>query len=286
MPRTRALVAFFESGLALHERYRLTDWTIPGLANLVIALPRLIPTPIPVLLSQREATVILTYVGVVGCLFVCVQAMAVYAHRVVIIRRVRQRQIAALLAAGFFSAYPEKRSGGSKGRPQSTAPGLNFRSLLTRPTRGLGENQASTFAKIKCLVHYFGRVLERPPPGRLSFHRAVLLDYPEVGALPFGGRAWLQIESRSRCMACQWVLLISLPPFLFPCNVQWETVAMPFSPLELRHVGTIEDAGAASIQVDFANQFIGGGVLGRGCLQVCVCQRGVGGSMMMSGHWL
>lgn len=32
--------------------------------------------------------------------------------------------------------------------------------------------------------------------------------------------------------------------------------------------GTIEDDGAADLQVDFANAFLGGGVLGAGCVQV------------------
>lgn len=31
--------------------------------------------------------------------------------------------------------------------------------------------------------------------------------------------------------------------------------------------GTIEDGGANMLQVDFANRFIGGGVLSRGCVQ-------------------
>jgi hypothetical protein len=38
--------------------------------------------------------------------------------------------------------------------------------------------------------------------------------------------------------------------------------------VQVLEAGTIEDDGAAYLQVDFANAFLGGGVLGSGCVQV------------------
>jgi hypothetical protein len=41
----------------------------------------------------------------------------------------------------------------------------------------------------------------------------------------------------------------------------------PLSEVDYRQTGTIEDDEAATLQIDFANKHIGGGVLGHGCIQ-------------------
>lgn len=43
---------------------------------------------------------------------------------------------------------------------------------------------------------------------------------------------------------------------------------MPLTRLAVSSTATIEDDGYGMLQVDFANQYIGGGVLGSGCVQV------------------
>ena len=86
--------------------------------------------------------------------------------------------------------------------------------------------------KIRCLCNYFRRVCCEMPTGVLTFTRRFIesKDYPD----------W------SKCN-----VLISN-----------ETV-----PLHVTSCGTIEDQGEGLLQVDFANKFIGGGVLGSGCVQ-------------------
>ncbi|WAQ96761.1 PARG-like protein [Mya arenaria] len=47
----------------------------------------------------------------------------------------------------------------------------------------------------------------------------------------------------------------------------WERDGKQLSALHVSSEGTIEDDGVGMLQVDFANQFLGGGVLGNGCVQ-------------------
>uniref|UniRef100_A0A2K6W0V6 poly(ADP-ribose) glycohydrolase n=1 Tax=Onchocerca volvulus TaxID=6282 RepID=A0A2K6W0V6_ONCVO len=47
----------------------------------------------------------------------------------------------------------------------------------------------------------------------------------------------------------------------------WSSVHLPLSELYVSHTGTIENDGHGMLQVDFANEFIGGGVLSSGCVQ-------------------
>lgn len=65
---------------------------------------------------------------------------------------------------------------------------------------------------------------------------------------------------------------------LFPGNITvtrshraeppaWQTLQVPLCALTVAPVGTIEDNGAGMLQVDFANKYIGGGVLGHGAVQ-------------------
>ena len=58
----------------------------------------------------------------------------------------------------------------------------------------------------------------------------------------------------------------SLSPEEFP---KWETSKAPIGEtlLHITSEGTIEDQGLGLLQVDFANKFLGGGVLGAGCVQ-------------------
>ncbi|XP_055389722.1 poly(ADP-ribose) glycohydrolase isoform X2 [Condylostylus longicornis] len=85
-------------------------------------------------------------------------------------------------------------------------------------------------SKIECLINYFRRVCIKPPTGVLTFSR------------------------RSRRSAD------------FP---NWSTIKEPFSRavIHITSAGTIEDNGVGLLQVDFANKYIGGGVLGGGCVQ-------------------
>ncbi|KAJ8317850.1 hypothetical protein KUTeg_002941 [Tegillarca granosa] len=48
---------------------------------------------------------------------------------------------------------------------------------------------------------------------------------------------------------------------------EWYNIETPLSRLHISAEGTIEDDGIGLLQVDFANRFLGGGVLGHGCVQ-------------------
>ncbi|KAG4077916.1 hypothetical protein HA402_013850 [Bradysia odoriphaga] len=84
--------------------------------------------------------------------------------------------------------------------------------------------------KLKCICHYFRRVTNNMPTGVVTFTR--------------------------RCMPEKH-------------RIRWDKWEGDFRATKL-HVtayGTIEDDGRGLLQVDFANKFLGGGVLGFGCVQ-------------------
>ncbi|XP_067673402.1 poly(ADP-ribose) glycohydrolase-like [Haliotis asinina] len=82
--------------------------------------------------------------------------------------------------------------------------------------------------KLRCITHYFKRVTDKMPLGTVTFHRKVIAS----------GR--------------------------FP---RWEDLGTDFTNLHVSSAGTIEDDGKGMLQVDFANKYIGGGVLGMGAVQ-------------------
>lgn len=82
--------------------------------------------------------------------------------------------------------------------------------------------------KLKCLMHYFQTVCSKVPDGVVTFSRNYILP----NHLPQWGK---------------------------------ETARLPR--FHVSSSGTIEDEGHGMFQMDFANKFIGGGVLGYGCVQ-------------------
>ncbi|KAJ8022912.1 Poly(ADP-ribose) glycohydrolase [Holothuria leucospilota] len=83
--------------------------------------------------------------------------------------------------------------------------------------------------KLKCIINYFRRVTSETPCGTVSFER------------------------RSIMLASN-----------FP---QWKESQCQLGNLHVSSKGTIEDDGKGMLQIDFANKFVGGGVLGHGCVQ-------------------
>ncbi|CAF1072359.1 unnamed protein product [Rotaria sp. Silwood1] len=81
--------------------------------------------------------------------------------------------------------------------------------------------------KVRCILHYFKRITEKMPTGVITFRR------------------------------------YSLPDSSYP---DWLHSNANISPLHLTTGEKIEDVNCV-LQVDFANQYIGGGVLGTGCVQ-------------------
>ncbi|CAF4421255.1 unnamed protein product, partial [Rotaria magnacalcarata] len=89
--------------------------------------------------------------------------------------------------------------------------------------------------KLRCILHYFQRITQRMPNGVITFQR------------------------------------FSLPESEHP---KWPKSKAPLSPVHLTMNQKIEDIDCV-LQVDFANRYIGGGVLGAGCVQeeirFCIC---------------
>ncbi|GAQ91316.1 Poly (ADP-ribose) glycohydrolase [Klebsormidium nitens] len=140
-----------------------------------------------------------------------------------------QELIAALLACSFLCLFP------TGPRTDEMLPAINCDRLFGLLVRGA----PSQAAKVQCLVHYFGRVTQQPPRGTVTFERKVL---------PLPGSP-------------------GDPPAPLPTSEDWAASTAALCPLQVLDGGTIEDDGAAYLQVDFANAFLGGGVLGAGCVQ-------------------
>ncbi|CAG2182568.1 unnamed protein product, partial [Oppiella nova] len=107
-------------------------------------------------------------------------------------------------------------------------PIANFLGLFT--TFGSSKRNRSTtkIEKLKCIINYFRRVTKEMPKGVVSFERISLTD-EEVPV--------------------------------------WRDSNKALKKLVVLKNGFIETEGEGLLQVDFANRFLGGGVLNKGCVQ-------------------
>ncbi|CAH8668952.1 unnamed protein product [Dicrocoelium dendriticum] len=140
-----------------------------------------------------------------------------------------QLQIASLLANAFFCTFP-RRNSRSRTAEFANYPDINFCNLLsTSATDSNFSGSCRKIEKVRCLLHYFHRVTQRTPSGTVTYTR--------------------------RCLGSR------VP--------DWAESSRSFDQLRV-HISaksTIEDAGPNTLQIDFANQFLGGGVLRTGCVQ-------------------
>ncbi|XP_039751503.1 poly(ADP-ribose) glycohydrolase-like [Pararge aegeria] len=188
----RSLHKLFEL-LDEDESQYFFDVTLPEIAKLALALPKLVQSPIPLLKQHKNRSVSLS-----------------------------QQQISSLLANAFFCTYP-RRNTHKKDAEYSSYPFINFNALYNCSP------SAHVLEKIKCLCHYFRRVCQKVPVGVVTFSRR------------------------------------SVPPRTQP---HWPSSDKLLSelPVHVDPQDTIEDAHGL-IQVDFANKYLGGGVLGNGSVQ-------------------
>ncbi|XP_057337113.1 poly(ADP-ribose) glycohydrolase-like [Microplitis mediator] len=91
-----------------------------------------------------------------------------------------------------------------------------------------GEKPSTVTEKLKCLLHYFRRVTASAPEGTITIKRRFI--------------------SKDNCP-------------------KWDKANCPLPPLHITSKGTIETDGVGLLQVDFANKYVGGGVLHWGCVQ-------------------
>ncbi|KAH7387892.1 hypothetical protein KP509_16G047300 [Ceratopteris richardii] len=143
---------------------------------------------------------------------------------------ISQELVAALLACMFLCLYPRK------GRAEARLPDINFDGLFESISIQMPQQEQ----KVHCILHYFTRVTHCIPKGMLSFERKVL---------PRGQ------ESLMHCTIRQ------------PNQSFWSESSSSFCPLKVIKDGNIEDHNSNALEVDFANCYLGGGVLRLGCVQ-------------------
>ncbi|XP_011504651.1 PREDICTED: poly(ADP-ribose) glycohydrolase-like, partial [Ceratosolen solmsi marchali] len=138
-----------------------------------------------------------------------------------------QLQVASLLANAFFCTFPRRNST----NPQSEFglfPNINFNRLFSSFRQERHTRCQSVMEKLKCIFHYFRRITTRAPEGTITIQRR------------------------------------SIPKKNCP---RWDKQNLKLPPLHITSKGTIESQGAGLLQVNFANKYVGGGVLNYGCVQ-------------------
>jgi poly(ADP-ribose) glycohydrolase len=113
-------------------------------------------------------------------------------------------------------------------RSTSHLPPVNSDGLFANLYDCYSEKQEN---KLKCIIHYFERISSCMPAGNVSFERKVL---------PFKHNIENNFWGRSKISLCE---------------------------LKVFSSGLIEDQPSEALEVDFANKYLGGGVLQRGCVQ-------------------
>ncbi|KAM0065074.1 putative poly(ADP-ribose) glycohydrolase [Helianthus debilis subsp. tardiflorus] len=139
-----------------------------------------------------------------------------------------QELIGALLACAFFCLFPDSTRGANHLQV------INFDHLFASLYDNYNEKQEN---KIKCLIHYFGRICSSIPVGNVSFERKVLAVDSNVNYIPH------------------------------PEAESWSKSVAPLCLFEVCSSGLIEDHSKEALEVDFANKYFGGGALTRGCVQ-------------------
>ncbi|XP_071497739.1 uncharacterized protein [Diadema antillarum] len=118
--------------------------------------------------------------------------------------------------------------------PRTSNPLLNSRDFERfYYILGRSKGSDSQTCKMRCFLHYFDRLavdMHRGPCGSVTFKRKVI------------------------------------PEQELPSLETWQESRLQLCPLVVQ-TGVIEEAGSNVLQVDFANEYIGGGVLGSGCVQ-------------------
>lgn len=133
----------------------------------------------------------------------------------------------ASLLANAFFCTFPRRNSSNPQSEYATYPYINFNRLYAAYDEKHSHCE-SVMEKIKCLLHYFRRVTTKAPEGIITIERR-----------------YIPLENCPR----------------------WNLQDQKLPPLHVTSKGTIESEGAGLLQVDFANKYVGGGVLGLGCVQ-------------------
>ncbi|XP_031132192.1 poly(ADP-ribose) glycohydrolase 1 [Ipomoea triloba] len=205
---------FFDDLIPRAEASKWFEDVVPGLANLLLRFPSLLETH-----YQKADGGVVTGVNTGLRLLESQESGVVF---------LSQELIGALLACAFFCLFP------SSSRGAKHLPMINFDRMFAYLYDDYDEKLEH---KLRCIVHYFGRICSSTPMGNVSFERKVL-----------------PMESDPFC--------ISYPEPSF-----WSESTVSLCPFEVFKSGLIEDQSKEALEVDFANKYIGGGALSRGCVQ-------------------
>lgn len=180
----------FETQLSPEYSHQFFEHYLPKLISLALQLPHMVQCPIPLLKQGKNKSISMS-----------------------------QQQVACLLANAFLCTFPRRNTDRSNSE-YSNYPDINFNKLFSRR----GQN---VIEKLKCILNYFVRVLDKMPTNVVTFQR------------------------RST-----------------DAEIDWESSSVKLSRTKflVKSKGKIEE-GKGMLQVDFANRFVGGGVLGHGCVQ-------------------
>ncbi|XP_024004108.1 poly(ADP-ribose) glycohydrolase 1 [Eutrema salsugineum] len=141
-----------------------------------------------------------------------------------------QELIGALLSCSFFCLFPVDNRG------SNLLPNINFDKLFgSLINTARNEHQEN---KIKCILHYFQRLSSSIPPGFVSFERKILSLEQDTSGLEAS-----------------------------PDADFWSASTVNLCPVEVHTSGLIEDQSVEALEVDFANKYLGGGALRKGCVQ-------------------
>ncbi|GBG86642.1 hypothetical protein CBR_g41704 [Chara braunii] len=154
----------------------------------------------------------------------------------------------ALLVCAFLCVFP------ARGRDKYILPEINFNRLF-----GYAINGGAYDAKLRCILHYFNRICTNMPDGFVSFERKVLPSE--------------DLDLRN------------MPPSVSDSSF-WSTRKAVLCQFNVSEGGTIEDDGTGCLELDFANAYLGGGVLGAGCVQeevrFVICPELIAGMLFLS----
>ena len=187
----KLLHCYFNQYLSEIECKYFFDQILQKMISLALSLPHIVTHGIPLLCKQQHYSITMS-----------------------------QLQVSCLLANAFFCTYP-RRNTTSSNSEYSKYPTINFNTLFCSTPI-----ESKKLHKLKCILHYFERVVSATPTGTITFTRQVCTNLPA-----------------------------------------WEQSHQLLSKLHVTSTGTIEDNGHGMLQVDFANKYVGGGVLAHGCVQ-------------------
>ncbi|XP_033517496.1 poly(ADP-ribose) glycohydrolase 1-like isoform X2 [Nicotiana tomentosiformis] len=204
---------FFDDLLPRAEAAKWFAEVVPYLANLLLKLPSLLETH-----YESADGGVLRGVKTGLRLLESQQSGIIF---------LSQELIAALLACALFCLFPTSNRGAKH------LPMINFDHLFAC----LHDHYEEVENKLKCIIHYFGRICSSMPLGYVSFERKVL-----------------SLECTPSCIP-------------YPKEIFWSQSNISLCHIEITVSGLIEDQSREAIEVDFANMYLGGGALVRGCVQ-------------------